>query len=34
VPDTTPEFASEAALESYLAQRIARAHAGPGSKAP
>ena len=34
VPDTTPEFASEAALESYLALRIARARAGTGSKAP
>jgi len=34
VPDTTPEFASEAALESYLAQRIARARANPGSRPP
>ena len=34
VPDTTPEVTSEAALESYLAQRIARARANPGSKPP
>ena len=34
VPDTTPEFASEAALESYLVQRIARARAGIGGKTP
>lgn len=34
VPDTTPEFASEAALDAYLADRIARARAGSGSKAP
>jgi len=34
VPDTTPEFASEIALESYLAQRIERARAGTGSKPP
>jgi hypothetical protein len=34
VPDTTPEFASEAALESYLVQRLARARADSGSKAP
>lgn len=34
VPDTTPEFGSEAALESYLAQRIVRARAGTGSKTP
>ena len=32
VPDTTPEFASETALESYLVQRLARARAGSGSK--
>ena len=34
VPDTTPEFATEAALESYLVQRIARARTGSGSKTP
>ena len=34
VPDTTPEFASETALEAYLVQRIARARAGSGSKTP
>ena len=34
VPDTTPEFTSAAALESYLAERIARARANPGSKPP
>jgi hypothetical protein len=34
VPDTTPEFASEAALESYLVQRLARARADSGNKAP
>jgi len=34
VPDTTPEFASETALESYLAQRIARARVDSGSKTP
>lgn len=34
VPDTTPEFPSETALESYLAQRIARARAATGSKTP
>jgi hypothetical protein len=34
VPDTTPEFASEAALESYLVQRLARARADSGSKTP
>jgi len=34
VPDTTPEYATETALESYLAQRIARARAGIGSKTP
>ncbi|HEX8010721.1 MAG TPA: hypothetical protein VF814_07285 [Casimicrobiaceae bacterium] len=28
VPDTTPEFATEAALNAYLADRIARARAG------
>lgn len=34
VPDTTPEFASEAALESYLAQRIAGARSNTGSRRP
>ena len=34
VPDTTPEFATEAALDGYLADRIARLRASPGSKAP
>ena len=34
VPDTTPEFTSEAALEAYLVQRIARARTGSGSKTP
>ena len=34
VPDTTPEFTSAAALESYLAERIARARGNPGSKPP
>jgi hypothetical protein len=33
VPDTTPEFATEANLEAYLADRIARIR-GAGSKAP
>ncbi|MDQ2962999.1 MAG: hypothetical protein M3R31_07565, partial [Pseudomonadota bacterium] len=33
VPDTTPEFATEASLEAYLAERIARVR-GAGSKAP
>jgi hypothetical protein len=33
VPDTTPEFATEANLEAYLADRIARVR-GAGSKAP
>ena len=31
VPDTTPEFATEANLNAYLADRIARARAAPGS---
>ena len=30
VPDTTPELASEAALETYLAERIAGARGRPG----
>jgi hypothetical protein len=34
VPDTTPEFASDAALESYLVRRLARARADSGSKTP
>ena len=33
VPDTTPEFATEANLAAYLADRIARMRA-PGAKAP
>ena len=33
VPDTTPEFATEANLSAYLADRIARIRA-PGAKAP
>jgi hypothetical protein len=33
VPDTTPEFATEANLEAYLAARIARVR-GAGGKAP
>ena len=33
VPDTTPEFATEANLEAYLVDRIARVR-GAGSKAP
>jgi len=32
VPDTTPEFAAEAAMNAYLADRLARA--GSGGKAP
>jgi hypothetical protein len=34
VPDTAPEFPSAAALETYLAARIARAREGTGSKTP
>ena len=34
VPDTAPEFPSAAALETYLAARIARAREGTGSKPP
>lgn len=34
VPDTTPEFTSEVALDAYLAGRIARSRAVSGSKAP
>lgn len=33
VPDTTPEFATEANLEAYFADRLARVR-GAGSKAP
>ena len=32
IPDTTPEFASEAALETYLAARIAQARSAGGKK--
>ena len=31
VPDTTPEFATEANLNTYLVDRIARARAAAGS---
>ena len=34
VPDTTPEFATEAALDAYLADRLARTRINPGSKPP
>ena len=34
VPDTTPEFATEAAINSYLADRIARLGTAAGGKAP
>jgi len=34
VPDTTPELVDEAKLDVYLADRIARARAATGSKAP
>ena len=34
VPDTTPEFASEAALNAYLVDRLARARADPAKKSP
>jgi hypothetical protein len=34
VPDTTPEFTTEAALDAYLAERIARSRAEPGTKTP
>jgi hypothetical protein len=34
VPDTTPEFATGAALDAYLADRIARIRASTGSKTP
>ena len=32
VPDTTPEFSSEAALDSYLADRLARVNRAPQGK--
>lgn len=32
VPDTTPEFASEAALDAYFADRFARLRSAPGGK--
>lgn len=34
VPDTTPEFTGEAALNAYLADRLVRSRAVPGSKTP
>jgi hypothetical protein len=34
VPDTAPEFATAAALDAHLAERIARLAAGTGSKSP
>ena len=34
IPDTTPEFASDAALEKYLAARLNSARDGPGSRKP
>jgi hypothetical protein len=34
VPDTTPEFAAEAALDAYLTDRLARARNAPATKAP
>lgn len=34
VPDTTPEFASDAALDAYLVDRLARTRAGPQYKTP
>src|SRR5437867_481303 len=34
VPDTTPEFASEAALDAYLTDRVARIRNAPAGKAP
>ena len=34
VPDTTPEFASAAALDAYLTERIARARREGGSRTP
>ncbi len=34
VPDTTPEFASDAALDAYLTDRLARTRNAPAGKAP
>ena len=34
VPDTTPEFATEDKLHTYLGERVARLGPGVGSKAP
>ena len=34
IPDTTPEFPTDAALEKYLAARIGGARDGPGGKKP
>lgn len=34
VPDTTPEFTGDAALDAYLADRLVRSRAVPGSKTP
>jgi hypothetical protein len=34
VPDTTPEFAAEAALDAYLTDRLARARSAPATKPP
>jgi hypothetical protein len=34
VPDTTPELATEAALDASLADRLARARSNPGGKPP
>jgi hypothetical protein len=34
VPDTTPEFASQPALDASLTDRIARARSAPPAKAP
>ena len=34
VPDTTPEFASDAKLDAYLTDRIARTRMGSGGKSP
>src|SRR6185436_10602397 len=34
IPDTTPEFPSDAALEKYLAARVSGVREGPGGKKP
>ena len=34
VPDTTPEFASQTALDAYLTDRLARTRNAPAGKAP